>query len=245
MPSERMFFTATNGAGEKLIDKEVRRGPNGDVGFGHRTFNPHTIRRWSPFMRCDRCHLVEGTHENQEQVNQVMGLGTDRYIETDGQGKAWRLDQIVSEDNEVMVLVGHDEPNVSRPLTPEIMDRMLAVEVPGLACPTPGDVDVPLSLIQDTIFTPSCATSKCHDSVEPAALLDLTAEEALNALVNVKSIVDPNALLVVPGDPDASVLLQKVLALEGIQGNPMPPEGGLLEPCQIDMIRSWIANGAK
>ena len=25
---------------------------------------------------------------------------------------------------------------------------------------------------------------------------------------------------------------------------PMPPEGALLEPCQIDMIRSWIANGA-
>ena len=245
MPSERMFFTAINGAGEKLIDNQVRRGPKGEIGFGHRTFNPHTIQRWSPFMRCDRCHLVEGTHENKDQVNQVMGFGTDRYIETDGNGKQYRLDQIVSETDEIMVLVGHDEPNVSRPLTPEIIDRMLSVEVPGLACPTPGDVDVPLSLIQDSIFTPSCATSKCHDSVEPAAGLDLTADAAKNGLIGVPSVLDPSIMLVVPGEPENSFLYQKVLAGEDLKGTPMPPEGALLEPCQIDMIRAWIANGAK
>jgi hypothetical protein len=245
MPSEKMFFTATDGAGNVLIDKQVRKGPQGQPGMGHRTFNPHTIQRWSPFMRCDRCHLVEGTHENEERVRQAMGLGTDRYIEVDGNGKEWRLDQVVNDEGESQVLVGHDHPNKSRPLTLEIMDRMLAVEVPGLICPTPGDVDVPLSLIQDTIFTPGCATSKCHDSVDPASGLDLTAGASHGGLIGVSALTSPGASLVVPGQPEASYLLRKILAADDIQGKPMPPSGALLEACQIDMIRSWITNGAE
>ena len=51
MPSEKMFFTAINGAGETVIDNAVRTTVHGDVGHGQRAFHPHTTQRWSPFMR--------------------------------------------------------------------------------------------------------------------------------------------------------------------------------------------------
>ena len=244
MPAEKMFFTAYDGNGDLLIDRAVRQGPQGQPGMGHRTFNPHTIQRWSPFMRCDRCHLEEGTHANKERVDQAMGLGTDRYIETDGAGKTWRLDQVVTDDGGVMALIGHKSLETSQPLTLAIMDRMLGVEVPGLLCPTPSDVAPPFSLLQDTIFTPSCALSQCHNTAAKAGGLDLSPNASWQALVNRPAVGQAGQTLAIPGDSDGSYLVQKVLAGGDFAGKTMPPEGPALEQCQIDMIISWIADGA-
>jgi hypothetical protein len=48
---------------------------------------------------------------------------------------------------------------------------------------------------------------------------------------------------VIPGDPDHSLLIQK---LEGTQtvGQRMPRGGPFLDQSTIDVIRQWITNGA-
>ncbi len=129
MPAERMFFTAINGAGETAIDRQVRRGPNGSPGNGHRAFPPHTVRRETPWMACRMCHPIRGTAENMDELAQRVGLGSDMFLQEDGDGQIWALDQLLTEDFEPTVLVGHDEPVESRPLTSEIIQNMLSVEV--------------------------------------------------------------------------------------------------------------------
>ena len=129
MPAERMFFTAINGVGETVIDKQVRRGPDGSPGNGHRAFPPHTVRRETPFMACRMCHPIRGTAENMDILAQRVGLGSDQFLEEDGDGNVWALDQTLTDEFEPTVLVGHDEPIESRPLTSEIIENMLSVEV--------------------------------------------------------------------------------------------------------------------
>jgi hypothetical protein len=129
MPAERMFFTAINGEGDTVIDKQVRRGPGGSPGMGHRAFPPHTVQRVTPFMPCRMCHPIRDTAENLPLLMQRVGLGSDQFLEEDGDGKVWALDQVLTEDFDPTVLVGHDEPFESRPLTSEIINRMLSVEV--------------------------------------------------------------------------------------------------------------------
>ncbi|NIA24939.1 MAG: hypothetical protein GWP04_05155 [Gammaproteobacteria bacterium] len=51
-----------------------------------------------------------------------------------------------------------------------------------------------------------------------------------------------HAPVIVPGDPNASILLQKLLGAQEF-GGPMPPSGGLSD-AQIQMIEDWISNGA-
>lgn len=130
MAAHRMFFTAINGAGEKVIDFKVRTGPNGEVGMGQRAFPPHTVRRNTAWAACRTCHLAEDG-SNEARVNETVGFGTDRFIQTDGAGKDWILDRIVDPDTfESQVLVGHDVPEVSRPLNREEITAMKAIRVP-------------------------------------------------------------------------------------------------------------------
>jgi hypothetical protein len=52
-----------------------------------------------------------------------------------------------------------------------------------------------------------------------------------------------NGPVVRPGDPDGSLLVQKVEARQSV-GEPMPPEYRLSEE-EVDLIRRWIAEGAR
>jgi hypothetical protein len=61
-------------------------------------------------------------------------------------------------------------------------------------------------------------------------------------LVNVTAQGYPPALRVVPGDPDESVLYNK-MADTGRFGGSMPPSGALSTP-EIELIRTWITEGA-
>jgi hypothetical protein len=144
-PAEKMFFNATNGDGELVIDKKVRTGPRGEVGHGQRAFAPHTTQKNSPFMQCTRCHPADENFSNLELVMQAIGQGSNRFLETDGAGRVWALDRYVSEspDHELgtfwsyeepaerllEVLIGHDLPKKSRPLSPEMIQRMLNVNI--------------------------------------------------------------------------------------------------------------------
>lgn len=95
--------------------------------------------------------------------------------------------------------------------------------------------------IQANILTPSCALTGCH--VQGGVQPSLEAGLAYNNLVGVTSINYAPRLLVAAGDPDNSVLYQKIIGGGNGVGGPMPPNG-LLAQAQMDTIRAWILKGA-
>lgn len=130
MPSERFFMTVKDGEGNEVVSGRVRSkaGFEGRPTFGQRTFNPHTVQRFGQFARCDRCH-IKPDGSNLETVRQTVGLGTDRYLWTDDQGKTYKLDAIVDEAGNSLVDVAHPEPSESRPLGNELRNKLLTEPV--------------------------------------------------------------------------------------------------------------------
>lgn len=109
-----------------------------------------------------------------------------------------------------------------------------------------------LSDINAKYFALSCVFGGCHEAASVEGGLDMEAADLRAQFVNVPAANDKagprGKVRVVPGDPDASFLIQK---LEGTQardeGNMMPD--GTDEPidpaCRIKMIRQWISDGAQ
>lgn len=97
--------------------------------------------------------------------------------------------------------------------------------------------------IQARVFSVDCALSGCHGGSAVQQGLRLDAGFSAANLVNVPSPRDPRLIRVVPGDPGASFLIQK---LEGTQtlGDRMPQFAPPLPQATIDEIRQWIQNGA-
>jgi hypothetical protein len=94
----------------------------------------------------------------------------------------------------------------------------------------------------ETILAESCGTSDCHDaSAQAQAGLDLLSPNVEGRVVDVNAtgLGCGNEILVVPGDPDSSYLLQKILNVPGICGLPMPVVG-LLSAAETETIRQWI-----
>jgi hypothetical protein len=128
MPSERFFLSAVGTDGQPLFDRRVRRDKNGQLGFGQRTMQPHTVRTDSSFSLCEKCHILSD-QSNLADVRVVVGFGSDRFVDTDGDGNQYRFDAIQTEAYEPLVNIGHDEPQVSRPLEQEIVEMLLTVPV--------------------------------------------------------------------------------------------------------------------
>jgi len=102
-----------------------------------------------------------------------------------------------------------------------------------------------LDSIQANIFTPTCATAGCHTGLMPAAGQDLSDSDAsFNNLVMMPS--NQSALMrVMPGDPDASYLIEKLEQDMPAGGLRMPRNGPpYLDQADIDVIRQWITDGA-
>jgi mono/diheme cytochrome c family protein len=97
-----------------------------------------------------------------------------------------------------------------------------------------------LTQIQANVFTPHC--SGCHNA--GGDFPNLKAGSSYAALVNVASEQKPSLMLVKPGDPANSYLIQKLEHASGIIGQPMPPIGNLLDQATIDQVKSWITSGA-
>jgi len=72
----------------------------------------------------------------------------------------------------------------------------------------------------------------------------LDHDSAYDAIVNVASPRKTGALRIVPGNPDASYLVQKVEGASGIVGVRMPQGGPYLSDGQIMILRRWIQLGA-
>lgn len=117
---------------------------------------------------------------------------------------------------------------------------MLALFAVAAGCaPAP-----PLSDVEQKIFTRGCMFSSCHSaSASPAGGLSL-AGSTYEKLVNAKSTLAPEKLRVVPFDPDASFLYEKIAQDKPSAGKRMPP-GQPLPEDEIAMIRAWIAGGAE
>jgi hypothetical protein len=82
--------------------------------------------------------------------------------------------------------------------------------------------------------------------MRPAEGLDLSsASVAFSGLVNVRAGQCGGAKVrVVPGDPAASYLLNKLTGVGMCSGSVMPKAGSELSAAQIDVIRAWIGSGA-
>lgn len=105
-----------------------------------------------------------------------------------------------------------------------------------------------LTRIQNTIFTPSCATAFCHDAQTMSAGLNLSSGASYAALIDV---VPTNAaaraaglLRVDPFVPANSFLIVKVTQPGVGQGSKMPLGGVPLSAEQVALLTGWIEAGA-
>lgn len=102
------------------------------------------------------------------------------------------------------------------------------------------------AFLQDQIFTPSCATARCHAGPEPEVGLDLAAGAAHANLVNKGASTVTGWTRVVPGSLATSYL---VVALGRTEGP--PPRDGFMplgaDPLCVEKlaaIERWILAGA-
>ena len=111
---------------------------------------------------------------------------------------------------------------------------------------TPGGGGEPLTpdfkSIQDNVFTPIC--TKCHIGAGAPEGLQLDEAHSYALLVGVPSTEQPNVLRIKAGDPDSSYLVQKIEGVPSISGVRMPFGGPYLPQSTIDVIRTWVSNGA-
>ena len=103
--------------------------------------------------------------------------------------------------------------------------------------------------IQKKIFNATCATPTCHGAAAASGGLNLAAGASYGNLVSVPA-ENPAAqavgeLRVVPGNPDASFLFEKLVGnIKPSEGVRMPLVGRPLSAAELDLIRRWIAAGA-
>lgn len=103
--------------------------------------------------------------------------------------------------------------------------------------PDSDDPDELFGYIEVGILEPSCRFPECHGGGAAAeSSLDLSADAAQTLLDGVGSSGDA---LVVPGDPDASYLIAKLVSQAPAMGTQMPPDAPLGSD-QIAVVRRWI-----
>ena len=89
------------------------------------------------------------------------------------------------------------------------------------------------------LFEEHCTS--CHDSsIQPADDEGVDLESDLRKLVGQKSNATGEPMLV-PGDADASYLLQKMTGKGGIEGDTMPLGDDILPEDQLKVVSDWIA----
>jgi hypothetical protein len=98
-----------------------------------------------------------------------------------------------------------------------------------------------LPSLQSTILMPLCATAGCHAGKSAAAALDFTRADVGPSLISVAASSCDGHTLVVPGDPDASLLLAKMSGhVPSGCGEVMPPGSSGVAPNLLECVRGWI-----
>jgi hypothetical protein len=122
------------------------------------------------------------------------------------------------------------------------------VDTPG---GTSAETPVTLASVRETVFTPSCSFTACHDPTAPAAGLDLATVEGLRERLTTHQVVAQTSMaLVDPGSASGSWLYQVLSRCEpmdddGLVVSHMPqnsPE--LLAPGLVAKVGAWIDGGA-
>lgn len=96
----------------------------------------------------------------------------------------------------------------------------------------------------EPIFIKDCL--RCHGSSSPKKGLDLSSGKGLAAMLDQPSVDVPGSMLLVAGDPEASVLWHK-LEHSHSKGRGMPRTlfgARKLSQEELDLIRRWIEQGA-
>ncbi len=118
----------------------------------------------------------------------------------------------------------------------------------------PGDVGVvdagvTLARVQAEVFTPRCAIPSCHAGAEPTGRLVLAGDGVRAALLGVSGMgVQCSGVAttrVVAGDPMGSLLFRKISEDSPPCGTRMPQGSPPLEAPLIELVRLWIAEGAR
>lgn len=96
------------------------------------------------------------------------------------------------------------------------------------------------------ILTANCAG--CHNGSTPGGALpgsmDLRSAAAYGALVNVPSVEMPSFVRVKPGNVTNSYLARKIDPSVGTISDSRMPVGGVLQASEIQLIKTWILQGA-
>ncbi len=108
----------------------------------------------------------------------------------------------------------------------------------GSAALEPNYESIALSFLE-----PLCAD--CHGGGAPSAGLDLTFARAFQEMVGVPSLQRPDLALVEPSAPDDSYLIIKLEGGDDMVGRRMPRGRPARTPDEIDVVRVWIADGAR
>ena len=121
-----------------------------------------------------------------------------------------------------------------------LSDAALADAAPPL------DATPRLSELVESVFVPTCVLGRCHTTLAPEGELSFTGRRISvhAALVNAASSERPDRMRVVPYDPDASYLMEKLVSDTPSVGTRMPPLGALPQS-YIERVRAWIAAGAR
>ena len=104
---------------------------------------------------------------------------------------------------------------------------------------------VTLTQLEQNIFTPICSVCHTGQGTSLPGSMNLTAGHVYASLVNVASVEQPNVKRVAPGDPTNSYIIEKLEGAPGISGSRMPLGGPYLDQATIDMVSTWISQGAQ
>lgn len=94
--------------------------------------------------------------------------------------------------------------------------------------------------VQSQILAPSCGAVGCHGSTSPALDLDLTAPGLVQRLAGRAPNGCGDQTLLVPGLPERSYLIDKVVQAEPACGERMPLGGEPLAAAKVECLRQWI-----
>lgn len=131
-----------------------------------------------------------------------------------------------------------NQPACARPVSRRLLSLCLAAALPALLSSTAAAET--FATIYDDIIAPGCV--RCHGT---RGNLDMRDRETAyrNLLSADTGPACAGQQRVVPGDPEASLLYQKLAGTPAC-GAPMPPTGPL-PPELVERVRQWIADGAE
>lgn len=100
-----------------------------------------------------------------------------------------------------------------------------------------------LADVEQRVFVRFCTFAPCHPADNPQQGLSLVPPTRGSIVARPATTVSAR-LRVVPGDPGASFLFEKVSSDRPAAGVRMPPNQPL-DSDKIELVRAWIAGGAQ